>query len=334
MSSATRVSHQRAMSSACRLVSEAANLQPMLPVQATRPARTELASVERPSGVDGGAGEGDLVVGHAGDQQVLPHGEADVAVAQVLGRSWRGRASARATSRPTYERDADPVEARLLLACARRCGRRGRMRGAAGSPRAARASACGRASPRRGRGSARCPMASSTYLRRALVRSVRSPWSMKTRTTASATAVASAGLHDDAGLVGEVPVPGDAAQQDAEPDARLDTEAALHLHGLEADVVGVLQHGDGAGAVEADVELARQAVERAVVEDVEVPLAGVGPRVDQLLRVDAGGGRAGDVADVVGAGAARARGPSPGSPRPGRRRSSARSRASAGWRAW
>ena len=64
--------------------------------------------------------------------------------------------------------------------------------------------------------------------------------------------------------------------------------------------------GIDAGAVEGDVELARQAVERAVVEDVEVPFARVGPRVDQLLRVDAGGRRAGDVADVVGAGAARA----------------------------
>ena len=61
-----------------------------------------------------------------------------------------------------------------------------------------------------------------------------------------------------------------------------------------------------AGAVETDVELARQAVERAVVEDVEVPFARIGPRVDQFLRVDAGGRRAGDVADIVGAGAARA----------------------------
>ena len=40
------------------------------------------------------------------------------------------------------------------------------------------------------------------------------------------------------------------------------------------------------------------------VEDVMVPRAGVGPRVDQLLRIDAGGRRAGDVADVVGTGAA------------------------------
>src|SRR5262249_30041185 len=38
------------------------------------------------------------------------------------------------------------------------------------------------------------PHASITYLRRALARLVRSPWSMKTRTTASATFVASAGF--------------------------------------------------------------------------------------------------------------------------------------------
>src|ERR1043165_2267259 len=36
-----------------------------------------------------------------------------------------------------------------------------------------------------------------------------------------------------------------------------------------------------------------------------MPLARIRPRVDQLLAVDAGRGRAGDIADVVGAGAAR-----------------------------
>ena len=114
------------------------------------------------------------------------------------------------------------------------------------------------------------------------------------------------GLDDDAGVAGEILVSGDAAEREAEPDAGLDAEAVLHLDRLEADVVGVLQHRDAAGAVERDVELARQAVERALVEDVEVPFARVGPRVDQFLRIDAGGRRAGDVADVVGAGAARA----------------------------
>ena len=101
-------------------------------------------------------------------------------------------------------------------------------------------------------------------------------------------------------------MPGEPAQAEPEPDAGRQAEAVVHLHGLEADVVGVLQHRDDAGAVEADVELARQAVERAVVEDVEVPLARIGARVDQFLRVDAGGRPAGDVADIVGAGTARA----------------------------
>ena len=101
-------------------------------------------------------------------------------------------------------------------------------------------------------------------------------------------------------------MPGEAAQAEPEPDAGLEPEAVVHGDGLEADVVGVLQHRNDPGAVEADIELARQAVERAVVENVEVPFARIGPRVDQLLRVDAGGRRAGDVADIVGAGAARA----------------------------
>ncbi len=113
-------------------------------------------------------------------------------------------------------------------------------------------------------------------------------------------------LADDAGLAGEVLVPGDAADGDAEPDAGLDPEAVLHLDRGEADVVRVLEHRDHAGAVVPDVELARDAVERAVVEDVEVPFAGIRPRVEQFLRIDAGGRRAGDVANVVGAGATRA----------------------------
>src|SRR2546430_2513957 len=45
----TRSSHQRAISSAWRLVSEAANLQPTLPVQATRPARIAVALAAKPS---------------------------------------------------------------------------------------------------------------------------------------------------------------------------------------------------------------------------------------------------------------------------------------------
>ena len=50
------------------------------------------------------------------------------------------------------------------------------------------------------------------------------------------------GLHDHAGVAREIPVAGDAAEREAEPDAGLDAEAVLHLDRLEADVVGVLQH--------------------------------------------------------------------------------------------
>ena len=141
-------------------------------------------------------------------------------------------------------------------------------------------------------------------------------------------------LDDDAGVAREILVAGDAAEREPEPDAGLGAEAVLHLDRLEADVVGVFQHRNEAAAVEADIELARQAVERALVENVEMPFARVRPRVDQFLRIDAGGRRAGDVADVVGAGAARAQAEVLDRLDHQRRRSSARSRASADWRAW
>ena len=92
--------------------------------------------------------------------------------------------------------------------------------------------------------------------------------------------------------------------------------------------------GIDAGAVERDVELARQAVKRALVEDVEVPFARVGPGVDQFLRIDAGGRRAGDVADVVGARAARAQPEVLHAFDHGDGISSPRSREFAGWRGW
>src|SRR5262249_14935489 len=92
---------------------------------------------------------------------------------------------------------------------------------------------------------------------------------------------------------------------EAEPDAGVDPEPVLHNDSRKADVVGILQHRNDAAAVEPHVELARNAIEGAVVEDVEVPLACIGPRVEQLLRVDPGSRRAGDVTNVVGPRAAR-----------------------------
>ena len=113
-------------------------------------------------------------------------------------------------------------------------------------------------------------------------------------------------LDDDAGVAGEILMAGDAAQHEAEPDAGLDAVAVVHGDRRKADVVGILEHRDGAAAVEADIEFARNAVERAVVENVEVPFPRIGSGVEQFLRIDAGGRRAGDVADIVGTRAARA----------------------------
>src|SRR5262249_22783697 len=112
------------------------------------------------------------------------------------------------------------------------------------------------------------------------------------------------GLHHHAAIPGETAVSGDATEAQPEPDAGLDAETILYLDRLKADVRGIFEHRDHAGAVEADIELARNAVERAVIKDVEVPLARIRSRIDQLLRIDAGGRCAGDVADVVGAGPA------------------------------
>ena len=114
-----------------------------------------------------------------------------------------------------------------------------------------------------------------------------------------------AGRQHHAGIAREVLVARDAADGEAVVDAGRDRRALHHLHGLEADVVGVLQRGDGAGAVEGDVELARKVIHHPRVEDVVVPVLGVGARVEQLVRVDAGRGRARHVADVVRARAAR-----------------------------
>ena len=140
------------------------------------------------------------------------------------------------------QHDADPVQPGLLLrmhADMRRAVERRPRRDRLG--RHARR-ACGRASPRPAARNFSKPQASSTYFSRALLRLVRSPCSMKTRTMASATLRRIGRLDDHAGVAREIPVAGDAAEREAEPDAGLDAEAVLHLDRLEADVVGVLQH--------------------------------------------------------------------------------------------
>ena len=114
------------------------------------------------------------------------------------------------------------------------------------------------------------------------------------------------GFADDACAAGDVAMSGDSAEQQTKPDAWLAPAPIADQHGLETDVVGLFQCRNTAAAIEGDVELARQAVQRAIIEDVIVPFARQRPRVAQFLWIDAGGRRSRDVADVVGARAARA----------------------------
>src|SRR5205807_10073429 len=67
-----------------------------------------------PARRDRGLRQRDLVVRHAGDQQVLPHREADIAVAQV-SRDLREPAHLRHRDLADRKYDADPVQSGLLL---------------------------------------------------------------------------------------------------------------------------------------------------------------------------------------------------------------------------
>ncbi len=110
-------------------------------------------------------------------------------------------------------------------------------------------------------------------------------------------------LQDDSSVAGEILVAGDPAKRKAVIDTGLNRCAVADFHRLEADVVRVFERVDDAGAVEGNVELTRQAVKRARVEDVIVPGPRIGARVVELAGIDAGSGRPGHVADIVGAGA-------------------------------
>ena len=253
---------------------------------------------------DAVAGARDVLIRHAGDQQVLPHRQPQVAVAEI-GRDQRQAAHLFDGQLPGGRDNADPVQPRLLLLV------HADMRGAAeGGPRG------------NGAGHGAVELAAELLLgeRDECLDADGVEHVFQPRLGAvGAVAVIDedahhrvrhhAGvlrLHQHAGVAGEIEMPGDAAEAELEPDAGFEPEAVLHRDRLEADVVGVLEHGDGPRPVEGDVELPRQAGERAVVEDVEMPFARIRPRVDQLLRVDTRGRRAGDVADVIGTRAARA----------------------------
>ena len=174
-------------------------------------------------------------------------------------RSWRARASDRRS--PCRAAATTPIQ--FSPSCFCLCTPICAMRSNAGRGASASGGTRVKGWPSRSSTRARnfsCPMPSSTYFSRALLRLVRSPRSMKTRTMASDTLVASAGLTMMSPYLGEIPVAGDAAEPEAKPDAGLDAKTVLHLDRGKRDVVGVFQHRDLAGAVEGDVELARQPV--------------------------------------------------------------------------
>ena len=92
---------------------------------------------------------------------------------------------------------------------------------------------------------------------------------MKTRTIASATGVASSACRMTPVSRAKSLVAGDAAERETETDARLDAAPSITSTAWKPMSLVSSSVGDAAAAVERDVELARQAVERAIVEDVD-----------------------------------------------------------------
>ena len=253
--------------------------------------------------IDGGDADADVAVGDIGDQQVLPHGEPERAAAEALGNLGE---AAHLPGRQAAHRQhqAEIIEACLLLGIdadmAPLVGHRPRRHVGAGGA------------------AQRCAVLLLDFGDESLAAHPVEHVFQARLQPVGAIAMGDEGAHhgarhcyaflglqQDAGFEGEIEMAGDAAQLQAEVDARLEPGAAGDLARHEADVVGVLEHRDATAAVEGDVELARQAVHLAVIEDVVVHGAAERPRVVDLLRVDAGGRAAGDVADIVGARAAR-----------------------------
>ena len=225
--------------------SAAANLQPALPVQATRPPRMlRSRSMPRPSASIAALPTADVARRRCRRSAGSARRSAGSCRCRSARRSRRGRASARDGHPADRQHDADVVQARLLLRMdadvAVLVGRRPRL---ALARSGTRAGAWPQLLLDLGDERRRSPMRSSTYFSRAFLRSVRSPCSMKTRTMAAATGDALVGRQQDARVAGEILVAGDAAELQAEIDAGSDCRPST-WHGGEADVVGVLQRAD------------------------------------------------------------------------------------------
>ena len=107
--------------------------------------------------------------------------------------------------------------------------------------------------------------------------------------------------QQQAAIGGKLLVSRNAAKQNAKIDACRNIAALANMRRNETYIVGVRNHADGAAAVESDVELARQSIHVARIQDVVVERFGQRGYIVEFGGVDAGDGRGSDVTDVVGA---------------------------------
>src|SRR5208283_2670882 len=107
--------------------------------------------------------------------------------------------------------------------------------------------------------------------------------------------------NDDAGLAREITVTGNAADDELEPDAWRDICAILDLNGLEANIIGVLERRDRTATIKGDIEFAWQTIERALIQNMKVPRARIGPCIDELAWTDSCRCVPSHIADIVGA---------------------------------
>ena len=212
-SSATRVSHQRAMSSAWPLgVGRGELAAGVAGAGDEAGADRDCAWWREPSASIAACAASTLFGGDAGDQQILPDRETDIAVAEFT-RDLGKPAHLRGGDLADRQHHADPVEAVLLLRDATPIwARRSKAgRGAMALGRRARR-ACGRASPRR---------AARNFSKPQAVEHVFQPRLGAVGAVAVVDEHAHhgvgdlgrlGGLDDHAGIAGEILVAGDAAE--------------------------------------------------------------------------------------------------------------------------
>ena len=125
-SRSTRASHHCTISSAWRLVSEAEKRHPTLPVQADK-AGTDRGSLMVRRATRWRFRQRHLAVGNSGDQQNLPHREANIAVAELMRDP---RKAAHLFRREPRHRAGprDPIRSLLLSVSAPMCALRQKAR--------------------------------------------------------------------------------------------------------------------------------------------------------------------------------------------------------------